>query len=222
MPYPPSKEVAFRLDADRLALFVVDMQNDFVRVGAPLEVPAARDTIGAIQELTKMARAHGIPVFYTRFLAGPEYTLLWEWSPMAGPETKCCWIDHQRYYPDIKRHAECSAVIDELTPQPEDVIIDKFGYSAFFNTNAAEHLRARHRDMIIVAGTVTQICVEDTIRSAFHHGIRAVAARDGVSSFDDELHRSTLRGIDMKYGRVMSNAEIAAELTAKLHPEQSI
>ena len=33
------------------ALVIVDMQNDFVRVGAPLEVPDARKTIGAHQQL---------------------------------------------------------------------------------------------------------------------------------------------------------------------------
>ena len=39
---------------DRLvnpALVIVDMQNDFVWVGAPLEVPQARETISVHQEL---------------------------------------------------------------------------------------------------------------------------------------------------------------------------
>ena len=44
------------------ALVIVDMQNDFVRVGAPLEVPEARATIRAHQALLAACRRRGIPV----------------------------------------------------------------------------------------------------------------------------------------------------------------
>ncbi len=212
MPYPVTKRTAFDLESSRTALLVVDMQNDFVRVGAPLEVPDARATIPTTQRLIAFARDQGMPVIYTRFLAGPEYTLLWEWSPVVGPETKCCWKGHYRYYEDIGREVDGSDVIDELYPQPGDGIVEKYGYNAFFGTNMLDMLRAHHRDMIIVAGTVTQICVEDTVRGAFHYGIRAVVASDAVSSFDDELHRVALRGIDMKYGRVLDVAGIMEEV----------
>ena len=212
MPYPVTKRTAFDLESGRTALLVVDMQNDFVRVGAPLEVPDARATIPTTQRLIAFARDQGMPVIYTRFLAGPEYTLLWEWSPVVGPETKCCWKGHYRYYEDIGREVDGSDVIDELYPQPGDGIVEKYGYNAFFGTNMLDMLRAHHRDMIIVAGTVTQICVEDTVRGAFHYGIRAVVASDAVSSFDDELHRVALRGIDMKYGRVLDVAGIMEEV----------
>jgi nicotinamidase-related amidase len=75
----------------RPALVVVDMQNDFVRVGAPLEVPEARATIGPHQTLLDACRRRGIPVVYTKFVAGPERTLVWEWSPQLAPPVHCCW-----------------------------------------------------------------------------------------------------------------------------------
>lgn len=213
MPYPPSKEVPFRLEPERTALFVVDMQNDFVREGAPLEVPDARDTLEANRRAIAAARDLGMPVLYSKFLSGPEYTLAWEWSPMNGPEQKCCWKGHLRHYPDLGREADGSDVVDEIYPEPQDPIVEKYGYSAFFHTNALEHLRARHRDMLVVTGTVTQICVEDTVRSAFHHGLRTVVASDAVSSFDAELHRASLRGMGMKYARVLSVTKAFEELT---------
>lgn len=212
MPYPPSKDMPFRLDAERSALFIIDMQNDFVREGAPLEVPDARATFQAHRRLIQGARALGMPVLYSRFLSGPEYTLTWEWSPMNGPEQKCCWKGHMRYYPDLGREADGSDVVEEIYPEPHDVIVEKYGYSAFFHTNAREHLRARHRDMLVVTGTVTQICVEDTVRSAFHHGLRTVVVEDAVSSFDGELHRASLRGMAMKYARVLAADDALREL----------
>ena len=46
-----------------------------------------------------------------------------------------------------------------------------------------------------MVGTVTQICVEETVREGFRRGFEMVVAADGVSSFDDELHRATLRNL---------------------------
>jgi isochorismate hydrolase len=67
------------------ALVVVDMQNDFVRIGAPLEVPESRPTIPVHQALLAVCRERDIPVIYTKFVAGPERTLVWEWSPVLAP-----------------------------------------------------------------------------------------------------------------------------------------
>jgi nicotinamidase-related amidase len=66
------------------ALLVVDMQNDFVRVGAALEVPDARATIAANQALIDFFRSRKLPVVFTRFIMFPSEVLLWEWSPQAS------------------------------------------------------------------------------------------------------------------------------------------
>ena len=55
------------------ALLIVDMQNDFVRVGAPMEVPQARNTISQHQQLIQHFRKSRLPIVYTRFLAGPSH-----------------------------------------------------------------------------------------------------------------------------------------------------
>jgi nicotinamidase-related amidase len=208
MPYPPTKAQPFEVEVDRSVLVIVDMQNDFVREGAPLETPDARATIETHVKLINAARSQGIPVVFTRFLAGPEYTLMWEWSPMLGPETKCCWLGHRRYYSDIDAEAEAAEVVDELPREPEDTLVDKYGYNAFFRTNLADRLTSLHRDMPIITGTVTQICVEDTVRGAFHHGLPTIVVSDAVSSFDPELHAASLRNIEMKYGRVLTSDQV--------------
>src|SRR2546422_6371007 len=72
------------------------MQNDFVRVGAPLEVADARATLSAHRALLDAFRRRGFPVVYTKFITRPGYTLLWEWSPQCRPPTRCCWKGHPR------------------------------------------------------------------------------------------------------------------------------
>ena len=82
---PPSAD-PFALDPARSALLVVDMQNDFVREGAPQEVPHARLVIGTIATLIVAFRGSDRPAVFPRFTAGPRRTLLWTWSPERGAD----------------------------------------------------------------------------------------------------------------------------------------
>src|SRR5258706_5379711 len=53
-----------RLDPKRTALLVIDMQNAFVAPGAPIEVPAARSIVPAINRLAAALRKRGMPVIW--------------------------------------------------------------------------------------------------------------------------------------------------------------
>jgi nicotinamidase-related amidase len=64
-----------------------------------------------------------------------------------------------------------------------------------------------------VVGTVTQICVEETVREGFRRGFEMVVAADGVSSFDDELHRATLRNLAQKFALVSDTVALMKTLT---------
>ena len=188
------------------------MQNDFVRVGAPLEVPDARETIDVHRELLGWFREKRRPIVFTRFIAGPSRTLMWNWSPEIAPPVCCCWPGFQRAYGDIQGERECVAVIDELAPMAGEAQVDKYGYNGFHRTRLADLLLAHAVDTVLITGTVTQICVEDTARGAFHEGFRAVVIADAVSSYAPDLHRATLQTIAMKYGRVMTAAEALREM----------
>jgi nicotinamidase-related amidase len=193
----------FPLRPSAQALVVVDMQNDFLRVGAPQEVPEGRAVIPTVARLVEGFRAARRPVVYTRFLAGPARTLMTVWSPECGDEQRSCWPGHRRKYEDRRDELEGPDVVDELTPQADELIVDKYGYGAFHNTVLHDGLRARGCDQVVVCGVITQICVEDTVRQGFHLGLEMVAVRDAVASFDTELHEATLRNLGMKFAAVL-------------------
>lgn len=203
---PPEERVA------NCALLVVDMQNDFVRQGAPLEVEEARETIASIRRLIDGFRALGRPVVYTRFLAEQSEGLMWLWSPQCQPEVKCCWEGVKRRYGDTPGDLDCIAVIDELAPLPGDAVIDKYGYGSFHNTDLDARLKALGIRSLVVTGTVAQICVEETAREAFHHGYRTTMVSDGVSSFDAGLKAATLKNFAMKFGWVADSGTALAWL----------
>lgn len=207
-----SPQRPFDIVPSSAALVVVDMQNDFVRVGAPLEVPDARATIEPIRSTIALCRRLGRPIIFTRYIAGPKETLLWKWSPQLREPVCSCKPGFLRRYPDVGRELDCVAVIDELPVRPGDYVVDKYWYGAFFRTNLHDILLVEHVDTIAVCGTVTQVCVEETAREAFHLGLKTVVLSDCVSSFDPGLHAATLKNFAMKFGRVMDARSFAAEM----------
>ena len=192
---------------EKTALVVVDMQNDFVREGAAMEVPDARKTIGPIQELIKMARQKKMPVIYTKFVAGPKRTFLWEWSPQI-PDDNCCIRGYKRRYRDAEGELECTDIIGELYPQPQDYVFEKYNYSAFRNSPLKDILFGNHCDAIIVTGTVTQLCVGDTVHDGAQEHFKVLVAGDGVSSYSELQQKAALERFRTKYGVVETSEEI--------------
>jgi len=117
-----------------------------------------------------------------------------------------------RSYADVEGERECIAVIDELEPQAGDHQVDKYGYNGFHRTRLTDLLNAGNVDTVLISGTVTQICVEDTARGAFHEGFQAAVVADAVSSYAPELHRASLQTLAMKYGRVVNAQDALAEM----------
>lgn len=63
------------------------------------------------------------------------------------------------------------ALIDELQPLPQDIIIEKPRYSGFFNTALDSILRAHGIRNLIFVGIATNVCVESTLRDGFFWNI---------------------------------------------------
>ena len=206
--------VPFTLRRDKAALIVVDMQNDFVRAGAPFELPSCRAAIPNARRVIDACRAHGIPIVYLKFIAGPKESLIWTWSRPLVPEVKCCWKNHKRTYADTKGEVEVTDIVAELAPRPGDFIVEKYSYGGFYETNLNSILVACHTEDVIVFGAATPFCVDDTVTGAFDREYHVFLVSDATGSFDEEFHRNSLRRIAMKYGRVLSTADIVREIEA--------
>jgi len=194
-------------ERDKTALVIVDMQNDFVREGAAMEVPDARKTIGPIQSLIKMARRYNMPIIYTKFVAGPKRTFLWEWSPQI-PNDNCCIRGFKRSYKDVQGELECTDIVEELYPEKQDYVFEKYNYSAFRNSPLKDILLGHHCDALIVVGTVTQLCVGDTVHDAALEHFKALVASDGVSSYSELQQKAAMERFHTKYGVVETSGEI--------------
>ena len=70
-------------------------------------------------------------------------------------------------------------------------------------------VRARGVTCLVVAGTMTDICVLATVIGAFNREYRVTVAEDGVATLWPEIQRATLDIVRRAYGRVVSSKEIA-------------
>lgn len=164
------------------ALIVTDMLNDFIRKGAPLEVPAARKIIDKINERIEATRhAGGRVIFVADHHAedDPEFD---RWPAHAVAGTEGC------------------EVIAELDQRPEDILVSKTRYSAFFESNLDEVLQREEVDEVEIAGVCTSICVMFTVADLRNRYIPTTLHRDAVADLDETSHQFALKHMDKVLG----------------------
>lgn len=202
-------------DFQKPVLLVIDMQNDFVRRGAPMEVSTALATIPAISKLIKQFRKNDFSIIYTRYVADSLYHPLaprLNWIELTKAPVEACVINKKRYYNDIGEERFGVDIIDELAAEPEDIIIDKIYYSSFFRTDLEAILEEINPSCLVVTGTVTEMCVEDTARHAVHYGYQTIIVLDAVSSGNEAIAQAALHAFDHNYGFVLTAKDVLAKL----------
>jgi len=150
------------------ALLIIDMLNDFVQPGAPLEVPETRTIIKAIQDKIAMARTENRSVIYVCDAHTPDDP---EFSRMNWP-------------PHAVRGTKGAAIISELAPGEMDPVIEKNSYSGFHHTGLEGLLQSRNIDHLTLTGCVTNICIFYTAYDAVTRGFEVTVPGDCVASLD--------------------------------------
>ncbi|MEY9381627.1 cysteine hydrolase (plasmid) [Rhizobium ruizarguesonis] len=204
---------------ERPALLVVDMQNDFVRAGAPFEVPAAQETIPSQQRLVGAFREHDLLVVFLQWVGieNDPYQRMQDkftWARGLADDIKGCRPGHLRYYEDIEADRDCCAIIDELTPTADEIQLTKRGYGAFLGTALDSILRDRNIDGVIITGVMSECCVEDTARQAYQLHYPAVVIKDAVATYDPRATATMLDVVDKNFGWVADTITVIDWLDA--------
>lgn len=171
-----------RLPADKSAVIVVDMQNDFVKGAGTLVVPDAAETIDSIARLLGSARAKKVPIAYTQDTHG-EGDLEWK-----------IWPEHCR------QNTWGCEIIEELAPQEGDLVCPKARYDGFYGTSLDHYLsRVWKVEHLVIVGTVSSICVLHTAAAAGLRWFHVVVPADGTSALTDFDQALTLRQVSFLY-----------------------
>ena len=201
-------------------LLIIDMQNAFCHekgnVAKRLNTEPCRQIIPYVANLKKFCKSKAIPVIYTKQEHwredGDAVRRLHRMTPKPGshlynrailnhPATKGTWD---------------SDFVEDLVPEPDDHVITKNKFSAFYQTNLEYILKVLGRSVILVTGVNTNTCVESTIRDAYHRDYDAILVSDCVAAPAQvkNLHDATLQNVDRYFGFVASSHEIKSSLAA--------
>lgn len=98
----------------------------------------------------------------------------------------------------------------ELDVDGTDVFVEKTAASAFFPGKCGLHdlLVQRGVTTLVVTGTVTNVCVESTVRDASTLGYRVILVADACSAMRDQDHNATLHVVYRTFGDVRSTADV--------------
>jgi nicotinamidase-related amidase len=105
-------------------------------------------------------------------------------------------------------------IVDDLAGHPEDILVTKRSWGAFYGTDLDLQLRRRGITQIVLGGLATSIGVESTARAAHEHGYHVTLVTDAMSDLDADAHRNSIEKIFPRLGETATTAEIL-ELLAK-------
>jgi nicotinamidase/pyrazinamidase len=166
------------------AVLVIDMLNDHLSPGRPLEVPRARDIVPALNARLDAARKQGIPVVYVVDRHEPDDPDLDEWTThnVKGTQGDEVWPD--------------------VAPKPSDRVVHKPTYSAFTQSTLEKVLDELQVDTLVLTGCLTEIGLLATATDALQRGYAVEIPRDsqaGSSEQAEEVAMSML-GMMPPYG----------------------
>lgn len=115
----------------------------------------------------------------------------------------------------LTEHAECSQIVDRLTPRPGEIVVRKRVPSAFFGTDLAANFTMRRIDSVLVTGCTTSGCVRASALDAMCWGFRPIIVTDCVGDRAVGPHEANLFDLKQKYAELMTRDEIISELTSR-------
>jgi len=105
-------------------------------------------------------------------------------------------------------------IVPEILIQPEDILIEKKFWNAFFQTSLNDELKKREITQLVLAGISTSIGVEGTARAASELGYNLIFAIDAMTDKILEAHDNSIRNIFPRIGELGTVMEITRKLSS--------
>ncbi|MCY1138779.1 cysteine hydrolase [Actinoplanes sp. Pm04-4] len=179
-----------RLDPAKTAVVLIEYQNEFTSEGGVLHpaVSAVMDKTGMLGKtvaFVEAARAAGVTIMHApiTFAAGYGELSRHPYGILKGV------VDGNAFV----KGTWGAAIVDELTPADGDIVIEgKRGLDTFASTNLDFILRSKGIETVVLAGFLTNCCVESTMRSAYENGYRVITLTDCTAATSPEEHDNAI------------------------------
>jgi len=185
-----------KLEPKNSALLVIDMQKFFLNPESLTFTEGGLAIVENIRDLIRAYRSHSLPVIYTCHVHKSAQMdggmMSWWWKGICLEGT------------------EESKIFEEIKPLPEEKIVFKHRYSAFYNTDLEIVLRCLGVKDLVITGIMTNLCCESTARDAYFRDYRVFFLLDATGSVNEDLHVAGLKNIAFGFGYVTDTSDILA------------
>jgi nicotinamidase-related amidase len=196
----------------RPALLIVDVSYGFTgdTPGEPLVESTKRwhnscgevswIAIPVIKSLAEAFRRKRLPVIYTTGQTRDDNWDAGSWS----------WKNARQNDHPVRGNRHGNDIVDEIAPQPQDIVVLKQKASGFFGSNLQSYLVLLGCDSVIVTGATTSGCVRATVIDAFSNNYRVAVAEEGCFDRSEVSHAINLFDMNAKYADVVPASAIMA------------
>ena len=190
---------------EHIALLTIDTQRDFALAGAPAEIPGTAKAIPSIQQLVWAFRRRGRPIIHVVRLYLPD-----------GSNVDLCRrrdVQQGRYI--VAPGSDGAELVDELKPSrqvrldheqllhgflqligPEEWVLYKPRWGAFYQTSLREHLAGLEVDSLVICGCNFPNCPRTTVYEASERDLRVALVADATSGvYERGLHEMRNIGV---------------------------
>jgi ureidoacrylate peracid hydrolase len=181
------------IDPKTTALLLIEYQNDFTSEGGALHggvkpVMESTNMLANTVQAAAKARAAGVTVMFVPISFAGGYR---EITPEPYGILKGV-VDANAFV----RGSWGAAIVDSLAPGSADIIIEG----------------KRGLETLVVAGVLTNCCVESTARTGYEKGFSVVALSDCAATLSEEEQHFTFEKNLPMFARILTHREFLAEL----------
>jgi nicotinamidase-related amidase len=105
------------------------------------------------------------------------------------------------------------AILDEIRPCGDELVLSKTCGSAFRGTSIEYFLRNMQRSQVVVVGVVTGSCVQATACDALERGFTCLVVEDATATWNPEMQASALEVMRGRGAEIVSTEQLLARLT---------
>ena len=168
------------LNPQTAALLLQDLQNELIKGSRPVVPLGGAALIANCQKLLTKARAVGMPVIHVRVARRPDLK--------DAPRLPLGTPSGAAGAPSLIEGSEGAAIVAELAPRPEDVVVSKHTTSPFHTTDLGVYLRRLGISTLLLTGYSTTGVVEGSLRDARDLDYDCVVVRDCCAAATVQEH----------------------------------
>jgi nicotinamidase-related amidase len=192
----PATPFPYPFAPGKTALVIIDMQRDFVEPGGfgsslGNDVTLLHTAIEPISNLLIAWRARGWPIVHTREAHKADLSDCPPAKRLRGEPSLRIGDDGPMGRLLIRGEAGTS-IIEALSPNDGEIVIDKPGKGMFWATGLHETLQAQGVTHLVFTGVTTEVCVQTSMREANDRGYDCLLVEDATESYFPDFKAAAL------------------------------